>query len=371
MNKKPFWHNKPIQLTYKSIHKDFRLNGIHYSREELKEVAYRLAKEGETFEKSIGDFLLDWLSQNPTVQVQTSGSTGKPKKIELQKRHMVNSAEATGAFFGLATSSSALLCLPTDFIAGKMMLVRAMVLGLELDYISPSLNPLQDNIKPYDFSAMVPLQVENSLKELNLIKTLIVGGAPVSNTLKEIFNERVKNTDIYETYGMTETITHIAAKKIHPLESEKQNFKTLPKIKISVDDKNCLVIDAPKICEDPITTNDVVNLISDNEFSWLGRLDNVINSGGVKLFPEQIETKFTSLIKSRFFVAGLPDEILGQKLVLIVESETIIDDLPKKIAELPSLGNYETPKAIYSLPAFLETETGKIRRKQTLGLLRS
>lgn len=358
-------------MKYKKIHDYFRLNGIHYSREELKEVAYSLIKEGETFEKSIGNFLLDWLSENSTVQVQTSGSTGKPKKIQLQKRHLVNSAKATGAFFGLEPGSSALLCLPADFIAGKMMLVRAMALGLELDYIAPSTNPLQNSIKPYDFSAMVPLQVENSLKKLNLIKTLIVGGAPVSNTLKKVINGKVKNTEMYETYGMTETITHIAVKKIHPPESEKQNFKTLPEVRISVNDKNCLVIDAPKISGDPITTRDVVNLISDTEFKWLGRYDNVVNSGGIKLFPEQIETKLAVLIKSRFFVGGLPDEKLGQKLILVLQGEVVIDNLSRKIASLPSLEKYEIPKAIYSLPAFIETETGKIRRKETLGLLKN
>lgn len=358
-------------MKYKKIHDYFRLNGIHYSREELKEVAYSLIKEGETFEKSIGDFLLDWLSENPTVQVQTSGSTGKPKKIQLQKRHLVNSAKATGAFFGLSPGSSALLCLPTDFIAGKMMLVRAMVLGLELDYMAPSTNPLQSSIKLYDFSAMVPLQVENSLEKLSLIKTLIIGGAAVSNTLKKVINEKVKHTEIYETYGMTETITHIAVKKIHPPESEKQNFKTLPEVRISINDKNCLVIDAPKISKNPFITKDVVNLISDTEFKWLGRYDNIINSGGVKLFPEQIETKLAVLIDSRFFVGGLPDEKFGQKLILVLQGEVVIDDLSKKIASLPSLEKYEIPKAIYSLPAFIETETGKIRRKQTLGLLKN
>lgn len=358
-------------MTYKKIHNHFRLNGIHYSWEELKEVAYSLIKEGETFEKSIGDFLLDWLSENRTVEVQTSGSTGKPKKIQLQKRHLVNSAKATGAFFGLSPGSSALLCLSTDFIAGKMMLVRAMVLGLELDYIAPSTNPLLSFSKPYDFTAMVPLQVENSLEKLALINTLIVGGTPVSNTLRKVINEKVRNTEIYETYGMTETITHIAVKKIHPPEPEKQNFKTLPEVRLSIDDKNCLVIDAPKISEDPITTKDVVNLISETEFRWLGRYDNVVNSGGVKLFPEQIETKLAVLIKSPFFVGGVQDEKLGQKLILVLQGEVVIDNLLKKITSLPSLEKYEIPKVIYSLPAFIETETGKIRRKETLGLLKN
>lgn len=357
-------------MTYRSIHKDFRLNGIHYSFEELKEVAYSLVKEGETFEKSIGDFLLDWLSDKLTVRVQTSGSTGKPKKIELQKRHMMSSAQATGAFFGLVPDSSALLCLPTDFIAGKMMLVRAMVLGLKLDYVAPSSNPLEQNTGQYDFCAMVPLQVENSLNELHRIKILIVGGASISHVVQVQVQKKAQNTQVFETYGMTETITHIAVKKIHPAESEKQNFNMLPEVKISADDRNCLVIDAPKISMGSITTNDVVNLISDTEFEWLGRYDNVINSGGVKLFPEQIEKKLASLIKSRFIVAGLPDEKLGQKLVLILEGDIDSSQLQLQIKTLKLLSKFEIPKEIRTILRFQETYNGKIHRAETIRLIR-
>ena len=353
-------------MEYKSIHKDFHLNGINYSRKELQEVAYSLVKEGEDFEKSIGDFLLDWLNDKSTVQVQTSGSTGKPKKIELWKSHMVNSAKATGVFFGLAPGSSALLCLSADFIAGKMMLVRAIILGLHLDYVEPSSNPLEQHSKTFDFCAMVPLQVENALNKQDQIKTLIVGGAPVAFTLKELMIGKVENSEIFETYGMTETITHVAVKKIHPPESEKQYFKALPEVKISTDNRHCLVIDAPKISNAIITTNDVVNLISDSEFELLGRYDNVINSGGFKLFPEHIEAKLTPLIKQRFFVVGLPDEKLGQKSVLIVEGDIDAEKLFREIKLLDTLSKFEVPKEIRTTLQFQETENGKIRRNDTL-----
>ncbi|MGB6152848.1 MAG: AMP-binding protein, partial [Pricia sp.] len=165
-----------MKSLYRKVHSHFRLNVNAYTRKELKEVAYSYIKEGESYEAEIGEFLLDWLDDGPTLEVHTSGSTGKPKRITLQKQHMVNSAIATGDFFGLQAGDSALLCLPASYIAGKMMLVRAIVLGLELDCVPPSSKPLDGVVKSYDFGAMVPLQLENSLDDLGQIKTLIVGG---------------------------------------------------------------------------------------------------------------------------------------------------------------------------------------------------
>lgn len=144
----------------------------------------------------------------------------------------------------------------------------------------------------------------------------------------------------------------------------------LPNVHFSLDERNCLVIKAPKVNDDPIVTNDVVKLFSDTEFEWLGRYDNVINSGGVKLFPEQIEAKLEPIMPSRFFVAGLPDEKLGKKLVLLIEGTLESDKLFQKIKSLGTLQKFEVPKAIHVIPTFLETETGKIRRKQTLGIIK-
>lgn len=362
---------KPL---YRNIHSRFKLNGISYSHDELKEVAYSLIKEGELFEKAIGDFLLDWTDDHPTLEVKTSGSTGKPKPITLQKQHMVNSALATGEFFGLQPGDTALLCLPANYIAGKMMLVRAMVLGLELDYVSPSSNPLADVSKSYDFCAVVPLQLENSLDALGRIKTLIVGGAALSRKVQEQEQARlpagqVQETQIFEAYGMTETITHIALKKVAQSEQQKRNFKTLPNVTLSTDDRGCLVIDAPKITDAPVVTNDVVNLVSETEFVWLGRYDNVINSGGVKLFPEQIEAKLATVIPSRFFVAGIPDEKLGQKMVLVVEGKIEEKKLFQEIQSLKALEKFEIPKEIYEVPEFQQTDNGKIQRVKTLTLV--
>jgi len=334
-----------------------------FTTKELVKMGQYLSEEEQSFEKLIGDFLCDWTSDSSTLDVQTSGSTGNPKTITLKKEHMVNSALATGAYFGLQSMQKALLCLPCSGIAGKMMLVRAMILGLHLDYVEPSSNPLPNNNKTYDFVAMVPLQVQNSLMQMHQIKQLIIGGAPVDSGLR---SELAKlSVHAYETYGMTETITHIAVKRIN---AESTNyFETLPNVSIAVDDRGCLVIDAPQISDEKIITNDLVGLIGKNQFEWLGRYDSIINSGGIKLVPEKIEEKLSSLIRSRFFVAGLPDEALGQKMVLIIEGESVNkQELLHHIRELKTISKYEVPKAIYFVKTFEETTTKKVDRKKTL-----
>lgn len=344
------------------IHPSFKLNGKSFYQEELTEIAYSLIKEGEEHEVVIGDFLLDWLNDSDEVIVKTSGSTGQPKPVSLHKTHMVNSAFATGDFFNLKAGDSALLCLSSGFIAGKMMLVRAMVLGLELDITEPSSNPLTENKKTYDFCAMVPMQVENSIEKLHQIKTLIIGGAPVSNLLKDKLQNISANC--FETYGMTETITHVAARPLNYDTSEENYFEVLPNVSISLDDRHCMVINAPKISNETITTNDLVKLIDNNRFKWLGRHDNIINSGGVKLIPEQIEDKLSGLLENRFFVTGIPDETLGQKLVLVVEGRKNEFEIIKSINSSKVLSRYEIPRKVFVVPEFIETLTGKINRNK-------
>tara|TARA_R110000868_G_scaffold29420_6_gene109386 strand:- start:21676 stop:22749 length:1074 start_codon:yes stop_codon:yes gene_type:complete len=348
---------------YKHIHPKFKFNGIHYDFEDLKELAYSLVKEGQQYEKSIGNFLMDWLDDSGSIQVNTSGSTGIPKIISLKKEHMVNSALATGTFFNLKAGVRALNCLSVNFIAGKMMLVRAMVLGWGMDFVEPTSHPLGMTSKPYDFCAMVPMQVQNSISYLNRIGTVITGGAPISAELK-LSLSKVK-TRIFETYGMTETITHIAVKELSN-DSDNNNFKALPEVVFSKDERDCLVIEAPKVSEGIITTNDVVNLISTSKFQWLGRYDNIINSGGVKLIPEKLENKLSSLINSRFFVTGLPDPTLGQKLILVVEGIINVEKLSHEIRSIKSISKFEIPKELISVPKFEETGSGKINRKETL-----
>jgi len=346
------------KIDYNNVHPNFKWNGIALDFPNLLIAAYDLIKEGEEFERITGEFILDWFNSNSFISIATSGTTGSPKKIKIEKQALVFSALATAEFFDLKAGNRVLNCLSTNYIAGKMMLIRSIVLGLEMDFVEPTSNPLKDNAKIYDFVAMVPLQVENAINELVNVRKLIIGGAKI--------NENLKNqllglpTLVYETYGMTETITHIAAKKISD-----NYFSVLPNVTISTDNRNCLVIDVPRISNSKIVTNDVVNIINDCEFELLGRIDNVINSAGVKLFPEQIEMKLAHKIQTRFFVIGIPDIKYGEQLALVIEGNPRVFEANF----FNDLSSYEKPKSIYFTPKFIETESGKIKRAATLNLV--
>jgi len=352
-------------------HPAFKLNKLHYTNAELRQVAFNLIKEGEPYEEEIGDFILEWLKPSAFLKVQTSGSTGVPKKYNIKKEYMINSALATGKFFEVEAGANALMCLPVNYIAGKMMMVRAMTLGWELDLVTPSSNPLDQVFKIYDFCAMTPFQLDNSIGRLHIIKKLIVGGGAVSLNLQKMVQGL--QTKVYETFGMTETVSHIAARRLNPKKKKKQKqytpFKVLPNINISKDERGCLIIKAPLITGETIVTNDVVDIITYKKFMWKGRLDNVVNSGGIKLFPEEIERKLSKVVDKRIFVIGVPDDSLGEKLILFVESdfsEELIEELQEKIRDLKSLDKYEIPKKIYLIEKFEETPNGKIHRENTL-----
>ncbi len=352
-------------------HKEFKLNGISFdSTDDL--IAYTKDKYQETFW-----FLTDWFDNLDFIIASTSGSKGRPKSVKIKKKHMINSALATGKYFNLVSKTKALLCLSTNFIAGKMMLVRALVLGWNLDIVETKIDPIENITKDYDFSAMVPLQLYHSLGKISHIKKLIVGGGPISkNMLNEI--QTVK-TEVYATFGMTETVSHIAVKKLNHIDLNGTNaakgiyFNVLPGIEILTDLKGCLVIDAPDISDKVIVTKDLVKMYSDTKFEWLGRFDNLINSGGIKIVPEQIEKKLQEIIFGRFFIGSMRDDILGEKLILLIESSSnesdelgIYKDL---ISQLKTLHKYEIPKKIFLIEKFQETNTKKIQRQKTLDLL--
>jgi len=347
--------NKP---DYNQVHPNFKWNGASLDKKGLLALANGFINESEEFEIITGKFILNWFNSDSFITVTTSGTTGSPKKIQIEKQAMVFSALATAEFFELKAGNLVLNCLSTNYIAGKMMLIRSIVLGFEMDFVAPTSNPVENNTKVYDFVAMVPLQVENSINELINVRKLIIGGTKINQNLRSQLLDLP--TLVYETYGMTETITHIAVKKISD-----NYFSVLPNVTISTDDRNCLVIDVPRISNAKIITNDVVNIIDNSEFELLGRIDNVINSAGVKLFPEQIEIKLGNKIQTRFFVIGIPDDQYGEQLALVVEGNSISfnDDFFNDL--LP----YEKPKAIYFVAKFLETESGKIKRSATLSLI--
>ena len=349
---------------YTNVHLKFKLDNLNYKYDDLIEVAYSYVKEGLPYQQELGNFLLDWLDQHEYIEVKTSGSTGKPKKIKIKKQAMVNSAIATGDFFKLKPGDKVLNCLPSNFIAGKMMIVRAIVLGLEVDMVQPTALPPIDYEKDYDFCAFTPMQLKNFAKYLKSIKTVIVGGGQVSDAIIESIKD--KKPHVYETYGMTETVSHIAVKKLNNFNDTEvefnSKFNTLPDITVSTDERGCLVIEAPHLSDEKIITNDLVKIHSDTSFEWVGRYDNVINSGGIKLYPEQIEKKLRSKIKEQFFITSIPDDTLGDKLVLVLESKS--NNLDSSVFD--SLGKYDKPKEVLVIDKFIETSSGKIHRKKTL-----
>ena len=343
------------QPNFHFVHRHFKFNGHSYNQEDLYQLAEVYLESDSDFEQSLGEFLLSWFNNSPYIEMSTSGSTGIPKRIRIKKQAMVNSAIATGTFFGLKRGDRVLNCLPVKYVAGKMMVVRSMILGLDMDFVAPDSQPLKNNKTSYDFVAMVPLQVEKSLNELQFVKKLIIGGAQIDPALEEKLIPL--STQTYATYGMTETVSHIALRKV----GEKY-YSVLPNITISVDERNCLVIDAPGILDQSIVTNDLVELVSPTQFIFLGRADNIINSGGIKLIPEQIEEKIAPYIYNRFFITAKPDPKLGEKLVLVIEGS----EHPLDSNVFNNLSPYEKPKEIIFVPKLKETETGKIIRKASL-----
>ncbi|SNS18866.1 O-succinylbenzoic acid--CoA ligase [Belliella buryatensis] len=322
-------------------------------------------------------FCQDWLSGKQEFVLKTSGSTGNPKDILVTRSQMEKSAKATAEFFKIPTQPLLLGCINTAMIGGKMMLVRAMEWDASIYLCLPSSNPFKEEWmqQPYDFVAMVPMQVESSLRNqeqtqfLRKIKTLIIGGATSSPKLVEEIKKARLNA--FQTYGMTETVSHIALAKI---ESGDLIYSVLPEVNIGVDDQSCLWIEAPMAQEKRLQTNDIVELVSPTSFKWLGRADFIINSGGVKIHPEIIEKQIEKIITAslgpvNYFIIGETDDYLGQRAVLIIESE--LDQ--KKEQELlkllkSNLNKYECPKRIYGIPSFQRTDSGKTNRIQTLKL---
>lgn len=346
---------KPSQ----TLHPSFKFNGLRFQdAEEIVLFAYKLKETGASYERAIASFIIKWFNNKPYVKVKTSGSTGDPKKIEILKEHMVHSAFATGVYFKMGADNTALLCLSAKYIAGKMMLVRALTMGWDLHVVAPEKDAITQYDNKYDFAAMVPYQVYHTLDELDKIKKLIIGGGVIAPDLEAKLQS--KNTEVFATYGMTETITHVAVRRVNGA-GKTNTYSALPNVTFSKDNRDCLVITAPKLSNQIIVTNDIVDLKSPTSFNWLGRYDTVINSGGVKLFPEKIEEKLMDVINVPFIISSIENDALGEQLVLVLE----LDD-PLKAAQykgaFSSLESYHTPKKIFTLSKFPLTETGKIKR---------
>lgn len=324
-----------------------------------------------------------WFSEAENFTIHTSGSTGKPKEIILTRSQIKASISQTQKAFNLVEGDTAFCCLNIEYIAGMLMLFRAFEIGMDVLVVEPSSNPFESlgnqqyllqSSKGNNFFAFVPLQIENILEKnpesLLTAKAIIVGGASVNETTLEKIQQISK--PIYATYGMTETVTHIAIKQLNGVEKT-DYFEILEGIEIKTDSRNCIQIKGQTTNNEWITTNDVVELINEKQFKLIGRADNIINSGGVKIQLEKVENVVEKilhekLINQRFFCFGILDEKLGQKLVLIIEGETQSESNNTEIITALSqkLPKFEVPKEIFWIERFIETPTNKIDKNRII-----
>lgn len=303
-------------------------------------------------------FLKQWYNSADYIIAHTSGSTGAPKEIKLLKSDMLVSARATNLFFDITAGDTLLCPLSADYIAGKMMIVRAIAADARLILEKPSNSPLKEDYGSVKLMPVVPSQIPAiPVERLASVENLLIGGAPLSPIQENYV--RSLGVKAYASYGMTETASHVALRKI----GSEDYYDALPGISFKCDSDSCLNIVAPAFSFGSLQTNDVVELLSETRFHWLGRRDNVVISGGIKLHPELIEKKLTGIIDNNFFTVGVSDDKWGEKLVLCVENglSCSVDEL--KILLSQHLDPYEIPKEIRILDSFEYTSSGKIIRR--------
>jgi len=351
-----------------------RINGQDYSDQELNlliEERFSMPRLPE-WERELLTFLKEWFSPSDFIEAQTSGSTGEPQIIRLPKTTMQRSASRTIEFFGLQVGNRILLSLPCRFIAGKMMVVRAIIGQMDLITVDPStdFDLLVD--ETFDLGAMVPNQVFKLLEspsgkqKIENISNLLIGGSSIPANL-EVHISQLTNR-VVSTYGMTETASHIAVRE---LSGEKRSdiYLCLNGISVTSGLNNCLQIHDSKLTE-PLQTKDIAEILSPSSFQILGRVDDVIISGGIKYCPEKIEKTLLTVIQRRFVISSLPDEKLGEKLVLVIEGEPDdVELIHRKLAEL--LPPFERPGAVYFLEKFPETPNGKLKRHEIARIIKS
>lgn len=355
------------------IYKSLSINGVKRSLQGWRGYAQQQLQEGygNAPLEEIMEFVVDWSNRKEWIETRTSGSTGRPKTIKIQKRQIEASSLRTLEALSLKSGDGALLCLANKFIGGKMMIARAIIGDLDLHIAENQSKPDLPVGTKIHFAALVPYQVSNILSDPEAterwkqVDKIIIGGGHVDQRLEEALS--TWPNEVYETFGMTETISHIGLRRISG-KTTREPFQLLDGIDISQDERGCLIIHSEHLPANPTITNDIIELCSARTFHWLGRADNLINSGGVKIIPETLEKIIKDHFNTRFFFAGLPDEQLGEKVTLIIESQPLsADDEALLMKDLRSaLSKFEVPRKIVFLDSFEETENGKINRKKTI-----
>lgn len=317
--------------------------------------------DDKALSSKIQSFITEWNSPSPIFRAKTSGSTGIPKEVELEKKYAWQSVLASNTFFHFEGMKSMGLCLSPDTIGGKMQILRALAFASELLIFDNERNPLRKLDRTLDFLTLVPLQVQTILDEtpekFSLCHKILIGGAKVPVRLREELEQF--NAEFFESYGMTETYSHVAVKSLN---RPNLPFEAVGNVIFSAQNDR-LVIHAPLLGIESLVTNDAVELLDERRFQLLGRSDFAINSGGYKFHPELLEQKLEGRVPVNYFIIGEADAVFGDCVTLYLEMdynaeiknrmENILDDV---------FGRYEKPKKIYFLPEFIKTESGKINR---------
>ena len=340
---------------------DITIEGVTYSSIDFKSGKMIDFSDKSDFCKDLYDFLAKWFDDSDTIEVKTSGSTGVPKKMQVEKSRMMQSAVLTCSFLGLKRGNKTLLCMPMQYIAGMMIAVRSLVCSLDLYPITPCGNPLKSIDMTFDFAAMVPLQIFNTLnvpvekERLRAIKNLIIGGGAIDKDVESQIKDFPNN--VYSTYGMTETLSHIALRKLNGIDAS-ENYFLFEDVNISLSKSGTLTIDAPRVSNEILQTNDVVEINDDGSFKILGRIDNVINTGGIKVQIEELENILKPYLGGlKFAISSLPDPKFGEYIVLVTEQHEVDLSILEDIQP-----GYFVPKIAVCVDEIPLTETSKIDR---------
>lgn len=336
-----------------------RIEGVCYTAEDIRREAWHASAGEACFRKELFAFLAEWFDGEETLMVHTSGSTGHPKELRVEKRRMMASACLTCSYLGLREGDAALLCMPLKYIAGKMVVVRALVAGLNLLPVTPSGHPLAGLDEIPVFAAMIPMQVYNSLQveaereRLRQVRHLIIGGGAIDERLAGEL-ERLPHA-VWSTYGMTETLSHIALRRVNGEEASDW-YTPLDGVEVWLSGEGTLALRAPRVCDGELVTNDRAEIDGRGRFRILGRRDNTINSGGVKIQMEEVERVLAGHVTLPFLITAMPDEKFGEVVVMLVEGAVPegMDALFERV-----LPPYWRPKQVWAVERIPLTETGK------------
>jgi O-succinylbenzoic acid--CoA ligase len=312
---------------------------------------------------SIVEFVQEWNNNSETLLIKSSGSTGKPKEFNIQKKYFIASAELSGTYFNYQKDQSIVLSLSIDTIGGKMQVIRALIFEMKLFVLENERNPLLHFDQKATHISLVPLQVEEIIKhspeKFSLFNNVLIGGAAINPSLEEEIKSISGN--FFESYGMTETLSHIAIREI-----KKENYFTVLDGVTIIEHEGCLVISAPTLSIFDLKTNDLVEIISEKQFRILGRKDLVINSGGYKFHPELLERKLSPFLKDSFFFIGEKNNEYGEIITLYIEDDYTSQKV-ERINELLGtyFSKYEVPKKMYFVEEFIRSESNKILRFET------